>query len=170
MTSVVANARCAWHPLNRLQPALATTLPAIATRSVPRCHRRLKVERLTVTGWAALDINVGAAGLAGLREGWKPARVETPGQAASPGGSMRSTTARPRAAGTHSTRAMPLTGSVQRQKRHMSEHQQLRVGHPLNAFDVEARRKLLEDQSRRGRLLNGQFCHDQIDAPLGGHR
>ena len=39
-------------------------------------------------------MNAGAAGLAVLREGWKPVRGETHR------GSMRSTTARPRAAGT----------------------------------------------------------------------
>ena len=55
--------------------------------------------RSPATGRAAVVMTVGAAGLAVLREGWKPVRGETPGQTASPGGSMRSTTARPRVAG-----------------------------------------------------------------------
>jgi hypothetical protein len=50
--------------------------------------------RSPAAGRAAFVMTAGAAGLAALREGWKPVRVETRS------GSMRSTTARSREAGT----------------------------------------------------------------------
>jgi hypothetical protein len=69
-------------------------------RATREGHQR---PRSPATGRAAVVMIAGVAGLAELREGWKP---EGSRRWAFDSGSMRSTTARPRAAGTRPSRSL----------------------------------------------------------------